>query len=127
MPYCYDYPRAALTVDCVVFGFDETELKCRNIVSQLPDGVYEAESAIDDDGVRKGEPVPIRVKVTIKKGEMTIDLSGCSAERKSGVNSRTLAGARVAYKALTAPMEPKPRLISTSMPRFFQKPSWRAM
>jgi 8-oxo-dGTP diphosphatase len=27
MPYCYDYPRAALTVDCVVFGFDETELK----------------------------------------------------------------------------------------------------
>jgi N-methylhydantoinase B len=86
--------------------FDETELKCRNIVSQLPDGVYEAESAIDDDGVLKGEPVPIKVKVTIKKGEMTIDLSGCSAERKSGVNSRTLAGARVAYKALTAPNDP---------------------
>jgi N-methylhydantoinase B len=86
--------------------FDETELKCRNIVSQLPDGVYEAESAIDDDGVLKGQPVPIKVKVTIKKGEMTIDLSGCSAERKSGVNSRTLAGARVAYKALTAPNDP---------------------
>jgi N-methylhydantoinase B len=86
--------------------FDETELKCRNIVSQLPDGVYEAESAIDDDGVLKGEPVPIRAKVTIKQGEMTIDLSGCSAERKSGVNSRTLAGARVAYKALTAPNDP---------------------
>ena len=86
--------------------FDETELKCRNVVSQLPDGVYEAESAIDDDGVLKGEPVPIRAKVTIKKGEMTIDLSGCSAERKSGVNSRTLAGARVAYKALTAPNDP---------------------
>ena len=86
--------------------FDETELKCRNVVAQLPDGVYEAESAIDDDGVRKGEPVPIRAKVTIKKGEMTIDLSGCSAERKSGVNSRTLAGARVAYKALTGPNDP---------------------
>jgi N-methylhydantoinase B len=86
--------------------FDETELKCRNVVSQLPDGVYEAESAIDDDGVLKGEPVPIRAKVTIRKGEMTIDLSGCSAERKSGVNSRTLAGARVAYKALTGPNDP---------------------
>ena len=86
--------------------FDETERKCRNVVAQLPDGVYEAESAIDDDGVLKGEPVPIRVKVTIKKGEMTIDLSGCSAERKSGVNSRTLAGARVAYKALTGPNDP---------------------
>ena len=37
---------------------------------------------------------------------MTIDLSGCSAERRSGVNSRTLAGARVAYKALTGPNDP---------------------
>src|SRR5438270_9488199 len=27
MPYTYQYPRAALTVDCVVFGFDESELK----------------------------------------------------------------------------------------------------
>jgi 8-oxo-dGTP diphosphatase len=27
MPYTYQYPRAALTVDCVVFGFDEGDLK----------------------------------------------------------------------------------------------------
>src|SRR5437588_7483049 len=27
MAYTYQYPRAALTVDCVVFGFDEGELK----------------------------------------------------------------------------------------------------
>jgi 8-oxo-dGTP diphosphatase len=27
MAYKYQYPRAALTVDCVVFGFDEAELK----------------------------------------------------------------------------------------------------
>ncbi len=27
MPYTYQYPRPALTVDCVVFGFDEAELK----------------------------------------------------------------------------------------------------
>src|SRR5215471_18546681 len=27
MPYTYEYPRAALTVDCVVFGFDEGDLK----------------------------------------------------------------------------------------------------
>src|SRR5882724_7966339 len=86
--------------------FDETETKCRNVVSQLPDGVYEAASAMDDDGVLKGEPVPIRVKVTIHKGEMVIDLSGCSKERKAAINSRTLAGARVAYKALTGPLDP---------------------
>lgn len=27
MPHTYEYPRPALTVDCVVFGFDEAELK----------------------------------------------------------------------------------------------------
>ena len=86
--------------------FDETERKCRNVVAQLPDGVYEASASIDDDGVRKDEPVPIKVKVTIKGSSMTIDLSGCSQERKAGINSRTLAGARVAYKALTGPLDP---------------------
>src|SRR6185369_2242 len=63
--------------------FDETERKCRNVVLQLPDGVYEASASIDDDGVLKGEEVPIHVKVTVKRGDMTIDLSGCSAERKA--------------------------------------------
>jgi N-methylhydantoinase B len=86
--------------------FDETETKCRNVVSELADGFYEADSAMDDDGVLRGEPVPIRVKITINKGEMTIDLSGCSRERKAGINSRTMAGARVAYKALTGPLDP---------------------
>jgi 8-oxo-dGTP diphosphatase len=27
MPHCYDHPRPALTVDCVVFGFDDGDLK----------------------------------------------------------------------------------------------------
>jgi len=86
--------------------FEETETKCRNVVAQLPDGVYEAQAAIDDDGIRRGEPVPIRVEVTVAGSDMTIDLSGCSPERKAAINSRTLAGARVAYKALTGPLEP---------------------
>src|SRR5215468_6900697 len=86
--------------------FEETEAKCRNVVSQLADGTYQAEAALDEDGVTPGEPVPIRAQVTIDKGRMTIDLSGCSQERRAALNSRTLAGARVAYKALTGPLDP---------------------
>jgi len=86
--------------------FDETEQKCRNVVAQLPDGIYEAEASIDDDGLIRDEEVPIRVKITIKGSDMIIDLSGCSAERKAAINSRTYAGARVAYKALTGPLDP---------------------
>src|SRR6266478_10092729 len=50
--------------------FDETERKCRNVVSQLADGVYEASAALDDDGVAHGERVPIHAKVTIARGAM---------------------------------------------------------
>jgi len=86
--------------------FDETETKCRNVVAQLADGVYQAESFFDDDGVTPNDRVRIHAKVTVKASAMTIDLSGCSAERKAAVNSRTLAGARVAYKAITGPLDP---------------------
>ncbi len=87
--------------------FAETELKCRRTVMAFPSGVYEAESFLDNDGVSP-EPVRIHAKVTVdhETGDMTIDLSGCSAARKAGINSRTLAGARVAYKSLTAPLDP---------------------
>lgn len=27
LPYCYEYPRPAVTTDCVIFGFDGTKLK----------------------------------------------------------------------------------------------------
>src|SRR5260221_12464594 len=54
----------------------------------------------------RNERVRIHARVTVDQGKMTIDLSGCSPQGKSGINSRTLAGARVAYKALTAPLDP---------------------
>jgi N-methylhydantoinase B len=86
--------------------FDETESKCRNVVSKLANGVYEASAALDDDRVALGELVPIHARVIIDNGAMTIDLSGCSKERRAAINSRTFAGARVAYKALTGPLDP---------------------
>jgi 8-oxo-dGTP diphosphatase len=36
LSYTYEYPRAALTVDCVVFGLDEQELKVMLIQRGLP-------------------------------------------------------------------------------------------
>src|SRR6516165_4091961 len=81
--------------------FEETEAKCRNVVSQLANGVYEAAAALDEDGVTRGEPVPIRAKVTIHKGAMTIDLSGCSPERRAAINSRTPRRCRSGCRRVT--------------------------
>ena len=86
--------------------YRETETRCRNVVEQIPDGVYEAESVYDDDSVNPDDPVKIHARVTVAGSDMTIDLSGCSQQRIGGLNSRTLAGTRVAYKALTEPSAP---------------------
>jgi N-methylhydantoinase B len=82
--------------------YAETETKCRAAVARIPDGVYEAASFID----WRGQGYDIRVKVIVRGSDMTIDLSGCSPERDGGANSRTYAGAYIAYKALTTPLEP---------------------
>jgi N-methylhydantoinase B len=85
--------------------FRESEQRCRNVVERIPDGVYEASAFLDDDGRAKGELIPIHAKVTVSGSDMTIDLSGCSPQRLGAVNSRTKAGAMVAYKCLTTPHE----------------------
>jgi 8-oxo-dGTP diphosphatase len=62
MPHTYEYPRAALTVDCVVFGFDETELKVLLIQRglapfkgkwALPGGFVRVEETLDEAARRE--------------------------------------------------------------------------
>jgi len=92
----------AVVQDAIRTLYAETERRCRLAVEKIPDGVYEAESFID----WRDEGYVIKVKVIVAGGDMTIDLSGCSPEREGGANSRTFAGAYIAYKALTTPLEP---------------------
>lgn len=64
MPHTYEYPRAALTVDCVVFGFDEEELKVllirRGLAPflgkwALPGGFVRVEETVDEAARRELE------------------------------------------------------------------------
>ena len=82
--------------------FDETEQKCRNVVTAFRDGTYEAESSL----LGRSGRIDVHARVVIAGDEMTIDLSRCAAETAAeSINSRTLAAARVAYKVLTGPTE----------------------
>jgi 8-oxo-dGTP diphosphatase len=62
MPHTYKYPRAALTVDCVVFGFDDSELKVLLIERALepfkgkwalPGGFVRVNETLDDAARRE--------------------------------------------------------------------------
>jgi N-methylhydantoinase B len=84
----------------------QSEAEARLQIESIPDGVYEAESQMDDDGVDIGKPVPIKVKVIVKGGEMTVDLSGVSPQVKGYYNSNAgVACAQVAFKCIALPTE----------------------
>ena len=87
--------------------FDQSEKLARAAVEKIPDGVYEAESFMDDDGVNLGKHVPIKVRVEVQGDEMTVDLSGVSPQVAGPYNSGSTAGrsaSEVAFKFLTTPL-----------------------
>src|SRR5262249_56341896 len=46
--------------------YQQSEKLARAAVAQIPDGVYEAESFMDDDGVNLGKHIPINGPVEIR-------------------------------------------------------------
>jgi N-methylhydantoinase B len=87
---------------------DRSEAAARAATRSIPDGVYEAESFMDDDGITVGKRIPIRVRVTVKGEEMTIDLTEVSRQVRGFYNSGITTGyacSQVAYKCLTSPTD----------------------
>jgi len=101
---------AAVVEAAIQAIWDQSEAVVRRAVRALPDGIWRAESFLDDDGVDDGVRIPVAVEVRIDGDNMTIDLSGLGAELKGPLNSGIYGGAypaaRIAFKILTAPDEP---------------------
>ena len=57
---------------------DKSESAARARTLTIPDGVYHAESFMDDDGIDIGKDIPIRVTVVVEGDRMTVDLSDVS-------------------------------------------------
>ena len=84
---------------------DHSEAVARANTRSIPDGIYEAESFMDDDGFEIGKKVPIRVRAEKRGDEMTIDLSEVSRQVRGFYNSGVTTGiacAQVAFKCLTS-------------------------
>ena len=87
----------------VALILDQSEAAARAFIAAMPDGVYTAETFLDND--RSGdEPLPIRVKVIVAGDEMTVDYPDMAEQVKGPINSGYFGGgqttARVAFKYL---------------------------
>ncbi len=82
--------------------FRQTEAREREAVQAIPNGQYQAEGYLDDDGLGS-DAVLVRVTVSIQDDTMTIDLRGSGEQTRGPVNcgiTQTVAAARVAFKLL---------------------------
>jgi N-methylhydantoinase B len=58
----------------------------RHAIELIPDGIYEAVDALDDDGVSDRE-VPIRVQITVKGSRARVDFTGSSPQVSGPINA----------------------------------------
>ena len=65
--------------------FQQAERQLRRAVAAIPDGTYEFEDVLDDDGVDQG-PFTIRVAITVAGEALTFDFSGTDPQLRGGVN-----------------------------------------
>lgn len=92
---------------CIRRIWDENEMIARAAVEAIPDGVYQAECRLDNDGVTLGRPIPLKVKVIVSGSDMTIDFTGTAAQVDGPYNSGSAeAAARIAFKYFTTPALP---------------------
>ena len=69
---------------------DMSEAGMRAAIGRMPDGTYEFEDFLDDDGIDVGQRIRLHVKLTISGETALVDLSGCSPQAAGPVNA-TLA------------------------------------
>jgi len=55
-------------------------------LARIPDGVYQAEDFLDDDGFTP-RPVRLRVAIRIRRGRATVDFNGTAASCRGSVNA----------------------------------------
>jgi N-methylhydantoinase B len=63
-----------------------SERMTRYAIAGIPDGMYEAEDFLDNDGISEGR-IAIRVKIRIKGDHATIDFSGSDPQTAGSVNA----------------------------------------
>jgi N-methylhydantoinase B len=91
--------------DQIVAG---TSRRMREAIARIPDGVYEFEDLMDDDGCGTVD-IPIRVQVRIRGDRLHVGFEGTSAQVQGNINcttTATLSAISYTVKALLDPEVP---------------------
>lgn len=88
--------------------FAQSERLEREAVAAIPDGRYQAEGFLDNDGSGI-DPIPVRLSVVVDGETIRLDLAGSAPQTRGSVNcgfTQTISAARLAFKLLINPGRP---------------------
>ncbi len=86
--------------------FRQTEEIERATVRNIPDGVYEAEGVLDNDGINLDSPIPIKLRITVAGDTVDFDVTESADQTMGPVNcgaAQAVSALRVGYKILVSP------------------------
>src|SRR3954465_301924 len=132
MPHTYQYPRAALTVDCVVFGFDDEELKVLLIERGLEP--FKGKWALPGGFVRVGETLDAaaRRKLEEEAGLKTSSSNNSTPSARSiAIRANASSTSLTIPSSNSPPTKPKlppmpPTRAGFHFPKFLNSPSTTA-
>jgi len=78
----------------------------REALMELPDGIQEAESYLDSDGIDRNKPVRMHVRMTVKSGEVDFDFTESDPQGKGPVNIRRALVEACCYQVLIGMTNP---------------------
>lgn len=84
---------------------DQAERRFAIALADIPDGEYEGEDALDDDGITD-DPVRLAAKLTVKQGRVTVDLSGSASQVRGPFNCTPAQAYSKAFYAIKAMVDP---------------------
>ncbi len=84
---------------------ERTRIGFRRLIKEIPDGTYEYEDVLDDDGF-DDTPIPIRVKITVADEVLTVDFTGTSKQVRGSLNCPFANSLSAVYAALKIFLDP---------------------
>ena len=79
----YDAKRVGAAMDGLI---EYCERRVRTAISEIPDGVYRGEDAVDDNGIDE-QPLWVRVALTVAGDTLTVDYAGTCEQVVPNLNS----------------------------------------
>jgi len=81
----YSTVELAASLDAMI---EAAGVEFRTALSQLPNGIQEAESSLDSDGIDRNKPVRMHVRMTVENGQVEFDFTESDPQARGPIKIR---------------------------------------